>query len=246
MMRIVALVLLFSLLPGVASAQETPVLTTAQVKEVKDWVEAIKKWKEKGYFNDALTEANRRTKEKDRLPAAQPQWLGVYCDDHERLLASEELLLRQACDLRTEMNNITAGGPTLLETAIAQAKRERRQRHWSYMKYAHLDLLATEAQYRHRFGTNVQPARSWGVIGAHLSPFVIGPLSIFGPPGVMLTKTPSKWQIFYTWGVDLKLGEYKMLKFHGTLMKAWTAGGEDSEIALQSGRNLVSLSITKR
>jgi len=236
-----------------AAAQSTPQLTPSvsfeivalsadQERELSSWLSAIKKWQE----YDA-TWRNRPVHNgwahivPRQAPPEAPAWLAGRCT-----------LLADAFALDVEPR--TANGCRLLDdpraastTTVARPAAEARPKHSTFLTRMHLDGLAA---------TSPTQARTYGIVGFHVSLVDVGRVQLFGPPGLILLTVPREGggrtvTVGYTWGLSLRISDIRLssptknMTLFVNIAKVWSGGG-DPAAGSTGGSEMISLSIAPR
>ena len=210
-----------------ADTRSVDALTPAQERELDQWISRMDTWlrEEAKWANRPRRDAFGRFVARRPRPAA-PSWLEGQCSAYAAmgLLDSEERLAR-ACRL---LADIDAGreSAAFQSRIVAQEQPEKRT---SFLTRVHIDGLGTTASTQ---------ARSYGLVGAHVSLVDAGRLQIFGPPGVLLVSLPDgggrRVTLGYHWGISVRLSDVRFADRDMTLFlnvsKVWVDGGRSLDL----------------
>jgi hypothetical protein len=246
MLKQAALLLMFVFAPLTLHAQEVEV---DQEKEAKAYVKEARKWKEWSLynFNHAIEERTFKKPAKQRPVPIPPLWLKSYCLGNQRNMMTESQSLVQACTLLVQIEEITLGGPTILQFLSEVERREQSRPSSKFWNRLHVDALYVPSE------TGMGAAQGRGYLGFHYAPFQFGRLSVFGPPGILMVRQ-GRWILTATWGGSVRIGEFKfpgtdhLVEVHVDLIKVWMIGLSQVEKAgvYTPGRNMIGTSITFR
>jgi hypothetical protein len=251
--RIVPAVLLPLLLAATTAAPQTPTpqtdvpqtaavnqLSDAQVRELSDWLRAMKEWRafEAKWPNRPAHDGWGRIEKRPQRPDP-PRWLPAYCSS----TIAEDPATVLACRL---VDDPMAPEESL--TALRQAQQlaaERPPKHSRFLEHLHIDGLWT---------TTAVNGRSYGLIGSHLTLVDVGRVQVFGPPGVLLLSVPDgtgsrRMEVGYTWGVSIRVADMRLfgsrdMNLFVNVTKVWV--GTSASAGGRRAYDIVGLSIAPR
>ena len=222
-------------------------ITPAQDAELRRWLEAMQSWKrsEARSFNRLAHDLNGEIVRRHAAPTA-PEWLPGYCGGF--VSGESEPLdetLSAGCHLLAEITSDPAAQAIRAERDAARRTQEH-PTHTSFFTRVHLDGLWT---------TPTTSYRSYGLLGSHISLVDIGPVQMFGPPGVLLVRVPTgsgtyQMRVGYTWGLSVRLMDLRLLSstknatLFVTAAKCWVSSG--SSQLTNPSFDIVGFSIARR
>lgn len=217
-------------------------LSPDQDRELTEWLTAIDNWRRSvaKWYNGPAVDRFGRVVPRQPLPDS-PAWLPSYCAAAAAAgVLPLDARVSRACRLLEDPRADVEGLPTGLQALRSEAEKPRK--HSSFLKRVHLDGLWSTA------GTG---SRSYGLIGAHLTLVDVGPVQIFGPPGVLLLTIPEsdgsrRITLGYTWGVSIRLTDLRLfgkrpMTLFVNVSKVWTGGGADNGVS--AGHDIVGFSL---
>jgi hypothetical protein len=170
-----------------------------------------------------------------------PAWLSASCQEATRARVLDLVpRLATACRL---LEDPWAAVPTMPTAVQAQrAEAEKPDKYSKFLRRVHIDGLWTTPAINSRF---------YGLIGAHVTLVDVGPLQVFGPPGVLVLSLPEaggsrRISIGYTWGLSIRLTDMQVLGGkHMTLFlnlsKVWIGG--QAEGRTTGGYDIIGFSL---
>ena len=228
--------------PPPPASFEITALSADQERELGAWLAALQKWQEYDakWRNRPVHDGWGRVVARPTPPEA-PAWLRARC-----------AMLADALALDIEPRTATAcrllDDPRVTSAALAaKPPAEAHPKHSMFLTRMHLDGLATTSQTQ---------ARTYGIVGFHVSLVDIGRVQLFGPPGVLLLTVPGELggrsvTVGYTWGLSIRLSDIRLnsrtknMTLFLNISKAWTGGGESAG-GSAGGYDIVGLSIAPR
>jgi hypothetical protein len=231
----------------VRSAPQAPLpievsLNADQGRDLATWLSAMRKWQEydRKWQNRPVHDGWGRVVARQPPPDA-PAWLAPRCAELRtaRLLELDSRLAH-ACALVDDPRATPA-------IAVVVPDVEKPPKHTTFWSRVHLDGLAT---------TTPTGARTYGIIGSHVSLVDVGRLQLFGPPGVMLLTVPDgqggrRVTFGYTWGVSVRLidlglsSSTKNMTLFINVSKVWLGSGEVAGQKMR-GYDIIGLSLAPR
>jgi hypothetical protein len=222
-------------------------LEPAQERALDDWLSDVEKWQKYAakYDNRPARDLFGRITQR-RQPPEAPDWLGAWCAAARRtdmtLLAEQTTL---ACRL---LEDPRASGDAL--SARVQAARmaaEKPDKYSSFLRRIHLDGL---------WVTTSSGPRAYGIVGSHITLVDVGPVQVFGPPGVLLVSLPDagggrRVTLGYTWGLSVRIGDVSLgaprnMTLFLTMSKVWIGGEASAAQPAAGGFQVIGLSLAAR
>ena len=229
--------------PPAATTFEIAALTPDQEGQLTIWLAAMEKWQkyDEKWRNRPVRDGWGRIVAR-QAPPAVPAWLPAHC----AALAEAHLV---GIDSRTERACRLVEDPRagLNPSMLAAQLGGEHQKHSSFLSRLHIDGL---------WSTTASGARSYGIIGSHVSLVDVGRLQVFGPPGVMLLSVPNgrggrRVTFGYTWGLSLRLTDVRVgaptknLTLFLNVTKVFVASGASGAQATK-GYDIVGFSLAPR
>jgi hypothetical protein len=221
---------------------EIRALSPEQERDLATWIAAMEKWQE----YDAKWQ-NRPVHDgwggfsKRKPPPTAPPWLAGRCGElRDASVLDLDAQAATACRLMDDARAAVA-------PPVTTPDAEKPPRHSSFLNRVHLDALATSSE---------NGARMYGLIGSHVSLVDVGPVQLFGPPGVLMVSVPDgrggrRVTLGYTWGVSVRLadtslgGREKNVTIFLNISKVWLGSSQNAPEGTR-GYNIVGLSIAPR
>jgi hypothetical protein len=229
-------------LPAAITERAFQPLTPDQDRELSRWLAGMDEWRrfDAKWFNRPARDSLGRRTERLQRPAP-PSWLPASCKSAtlERVLDLHPRL-SAACRLLDDPWAPVLSMPTAVQ--VVRAEEEKPSKYTSFLERVHIDGL---------WSTPVTNGRSYGLIGSHLTLVDIGPVQLFGPPGVLVLSLPDgdgsrRLTIGVTWGLSVRLTDVtlpgdKPMTLFLNLSKVWV-GGETNDVT-NSGHDIIGFSL---
>jgi hypothetical protein len=217
-------------------------LTPDQDRALSTWLSGMEEWRrfDAKWFNRPARDSLGRRTERLQRPKP-PVWLPASCDAATRARVLDLYArLSTACRLLEDPWAPVPSMPTAVQSL--RADEEKPSKYSSFLKRVHIDGL---------WSTPVTSGRFYGLIGTHVTLVDIGPLQLFGPPGVLVLSVPGaggsrRITIGYTWGLSIRLTDMtlpgnKPMTLFLNVSKVWIGGETDG--VTNSGDDIIGFSL---
>jgi hypothetical protein len=230
--------------PLVMCGQGVSVNDAACQKEVTDWQDREKAWRE-----NRRVYANYVTYKGRPVPyvwrADPPWWVAPYCAQDPE---NRQTAICQAYDdyVRYDWTQHIEGP----QSAITFSKSVARGNNVDDKGF--VDFLLRNLHYDGPWTTGTKGQRVYGLFGTHLTLAQAGRIHLWGPPGMLVVRRPGgKIDVRMTWGVDVFLGDIPLpfaqrkLPLYMSFAKVF---GSREKTAIQhginAGLNMLGFSVT--
>jgi hypothetical protein len=186
--------------PPAASTFDIAATTPDQDGQLAAWFSGMEKWQryDEKWRNRPVHDYWERIVER-KPPPAPPAWLPEHC---QSIAAAGMTGFDEKVDYACRLVDDVRARPGQSTTPILPDAPT----HTAFLRRVHIDGLWTTTQDGSRF---------YGIVGTHISLVDVGPVQVFGPPGVMLLTVPDghggrKVSLGYTWGVSVRLADVRV------------------------------------